>query len=342
MGMRPQSSRRHFFVWLAGVCLLSGCAGAFRLYDESKAKMSADIKEQYVKADVLGIIDVEKKNLDNLLAEELKVVRDNHRLQVDFALLRIADDNAPMGHTYTKKASERIEELGYPGFKNLRLALTADVDLRVRQRALQEFGELLAQLTGVFPPPCPIDGSLPERMEIPAAVAGDARAGAENFYRLYRDACQRVQETIALQPRQGLLKDAFDEWQAAQEENAKLDQTVAEAESNAEAKKAAYDEALAKLVKAKEIGPKVQEELTQNAASLKQDFETASGIANSIANKNAALERVDAIVVILTAAATGEISTTDPQLMKAATIAKESPWLAGAVAALVAHARVRS
>jgi hypothetical protein len=304
--------------------------------------MSTDIKEQYVKADVLGIIDVEKKNLDNLLAEELKVVRDNSRLQVDFALLRIADDNTPMGDTYTKKASERIKELGYPGFKNLRLALTADVDLRVRQRALQEFGELLAQLTGVFPPPCPIDGSLPERMEIPAAVAGDTRAGAENFYRLYRDACQRVQETIALQPRQGLLKDAFDEWQAAQEENAKLDQTVDEAERNKEMKEAAYNAALAELVKAKESGPKVQEELTQNAALLKQDFENASGIANSIANKNAALKRADAIVVILTAAATGEINTTDPQLMKAATIAKEIPSLAGDVTALVAQARVPS
>ena len=110
-----RSGGRTLTGWLAGVFLLSGCAGAFRLYDESKAKMSADIKEQYVKADVPGIINAEKQNLDNLLVEELKVVRDNHRLQVDFALLRIADDNAPMGDTYTKKASERLKELGYPG-----------------------------------------------------------------------------------------------------------------------------------------------------------------------------------------------------------------------------------
>ena len=207
---------------------------------------------------------------------------------------------------------------------------------------MQEFRELLVQLTGALPPPCRLDDPLPERMEFSPGVAGDTRAGAENFYRLYRDACRRVQETTALQPRRGLLKDAFDEWQAAQDENAKLDQTVDEAERNKEIKKAAYDEALAKLAKAKESGPKVREELTQNAALLKQDFEMANGIANSIASKNAAMERTNAIVVLLTAAATGEINTTDPQLMKAATVAKEIPSLAGDVTALVEQARVPS
>ncbi len=336
-------SWRVLFGWLAALILLSGCAGAFRLHDESKAQMAAGIKEQYVQADVLGVIDIEKNNLDNLLAEELKVVRDNHRLQVDFALLRIADDNAPMAETYTKKARERLRELGYPvGFKELRLALYANVDLTVGQRELQEHRELLMQLTGALPPPCRLGDLLPETMDLPEALAVDTRAGAENFYRLYRAACRRVQEKSAMQPRRGLTKKAFDEWQAAQDENAKLDQTLGEAERNAGAKKAAYDEALAQLTKAKDSGAKLQEELTQKAALLKIDFEVANEIANTIAKKNAAMESADAIIVLLTAAATGEINTADPQLMKAAIIAKEIPSLAGDVKALVEQARVPS
>jgi len=63
------SARAVLGVLLAATCLLSGCAGAFRLYDENKAKMSAGVREEYVQANVLGLIEVEKSNLDNLLAE---------------------------------------------------------------------------------------------------------------------------------------------------------------------------------------------------------------------------------------------------------------------------------
>jgi hypothetical protein len=82
----PSDRRRGLRISLSLIVLaattLWGCA-SFRLYDESRAKQATGIKERYAKAEVLGTLEVEKKNLDNLLAEELKVVRDNQRLRVD-------------------------------------------------------------------------------------------------------------------------------------------------------------------------------------------------------------------------------------------------------------------
>lgn len=328
---------------LSGFVLLSGCAGAFRLYDETKAKMSAGVKEKYAQADVLGVLDVEKKNLDNLLAEELKVVRDNHRLQVDFALLRIADDNTPMADTYTKKARNRVAELGYPnGLKELRQSRFADLDVSIGERQLQEQGELLKTLTGITPPPCAPGVLLPEKMEFPDNLTGAQRKGAENFYQLYRSACQTVQKKPENQPPAGLIKQAFDEWQAARDEVARLDQPVNDARQDFRAKKEAYDRASEALKRAQGSGSEVQKELRDEADSLKKDLELAKDIIGFIDNKAAAAERADAIIVLLTAAAAGEINTSDPKLNKAANVAREIPSLAGDIRGLVEQARAPS
>jgi hypothetical protein len=114
---------------LTAVIALSGCGGAFRLHDVSKAKLATDIKDKYSKASVLSAIEVEKKNLDSLLAEELAVVRASQQLQVDFALLRIADDSTPMQVTY-EKARSRLQQLqGSKDFKQARDGRLAAIDL---------------------------------------------------------------------------------------------------------------------------------------------------------------------------------------------------------------------
>lgn len=328
---------------LPTIVMLSGCVGAFRLYDESKAKMTTGIKDKYAQADVLGVLDVEKKNLNNLLAEELKVVRDNQKLQVDFALLRIADDNTPMADTYTKKARMRLGELGYPnGFKELRRFRFADIDLAVGERELQEHGELLRALTGTTPPPCGPGVLLPDKMKFPDDLTTGQRKGAENFYQLYRNACQVIQKKPENQPPAGLIKKAFDEWQAARDEVAKLDQPVSDARQEFEAKKEAYDRASEALEQARGSGAEVQKQLRDKADLLKKDFELARDISGFIENKSAAAERADAIVVLLTAAAGGEINTSDPKLTKVANVAREIPSLAGDIRGLVEQARAPS
>jgi hypothetical protein len=327
-----------FSVWV----LLAGC-GAIRLHDESRARMSTGIKEKYAQADVLGVINVEKKNLDNLLAEELKVVRDNHNLQVDFALLRIADDNTPMAETYTTKARNRLADLGYPaGFKELRQFRLAEVDLSVGETEMQDHSTSLKALTKTTPPPCRPGVVLPNKIGFPGNLTAAQREGADNFYRLYREACGVVQKKFEHQPTSGLIKQAFDEWQAARDEVARLDQPLTDAHQDLKLKKEAYDRALEALDQAKGRGPQKEKELTDKADLLKQDFEVTRDISGFIDNKSAATERAGAIIVLLAAAAGTEINTSDAELRKAANIAKEIPSLAGDIRGLIEQARAPS
>lgn len=91
--------------------VLSGCAGT-RLYDKSKANVATAIKTKYAEAEILGTIEAQKKNLEALLAEELMVIRENHRLQVDFALLELADNDTPMADTWRDEIDAPPEQLG--------------------------------------------------------------------------------------------------------------------------------------------------------------------------------------------------------------------------------------
>jgi hypothetical protein len=301
------------------------------------------VKDKYAQADVLGVIEVEKKNLDNLLAEELKVVRDNHKLQVDFALLRIADDNTPMADTYTNKAERRLTALGYSdGFKSLRKFRLADIDMATEDRVMQENGELLKGVTRTAPPPCFRGVPLPEKIDLPDHLSENQRRGAENFYKTYSDACKEAQNKPEPTPPAGYMKQAFDEWQTAQGEVAKLDQSVSDARRDFIAKKEVYDRAAEELARAKESGPAAEKKIREAADLLKKDFEAAKHVKDFVEKKSDAAERADAIIVLLSAAAGAEISTSDAELQKAANVAKQIPSLAGDIRGLVEQARAPS
>ena len=101
-----------FAALLVSALALGACEGV-RLYDQSKAEVSASIKTKYAEADILGMIDVQRENLKVLLAEELKVVRENHQLQVDFSLLELADNDSPMAATWRDEIEFPIGQLGF-------------------------------------------------------------------------------------------------------------------------------------------------------------------------------------------------------------------------------------
>ena len=120
---------------------LPGCSG-IQLHNEGTAKTTAGMKEKYAKLDVPGVIEVEKKNLDNLLAEELKTVSDNHQLQVDLALLQMADGNSSM-YEMLQEAQERIKRLGFEDFKGIKAGLVNKVDEDSTHKIANEFGQRL-------------------------------------------------------------------------------------------------------------------------------------------------------------------------------------------------------
>jgi len=329
--------------FLAAICLLSGCAGALRLYDENKAKMSAGVREDYSQANVLGVIDVEKANLDHLLAEELKVVRDNHKLQVDFALLRIADDNKPMAETYNIKAVKRLRELvlsGESSWMQLRKYLHNEVDITAARIALEESAEIFESIAGWRPPACEGD-PLPQTVTLSGTLDDTARRRAVFFYGQYREACDNLKQYETKIP-PGEIRQAFEAWRSTKKEVEKLDQKVNNAEKEAIKRRQLYEQVKKQADEAKNSGAATAKELEVRAGSLEEAAKAAENVAKFVGGEDVANKRLHAIVVLLTAAAGGEIDTSDPKLKAAATVAKEIPSLAGDVKALLEQAQAPS
>lgn len=326
---------------LAAILALSGCGGAFRVYDESRAKMATSIKDKYDKSDLLGAIEVEKKNLDSLLAEELKVVRDNQQLQVDFALLRIADGATPMAVTYKSNALARIESLGFADPAAVRQHRLGVIDLTVSDRELQDLARTIKALTRVPPPPCRPDAEPPPALDPTPSLSPDARAAAEAFYATYRRVCATVRANAPTH-KPGLLQDALKDWKDARDEVARLDQSVEAAGKDVEDKSKAYQNALAAQKAAANADEATKKTLQDKATAALKVLEKAQDIGKLVDAKDTAEKRLDSLVVLLSAAAGGTITTADERLKKAATVAKEIPSLAGEMTALIEKAKAPS
>lgn len=336
--MRERPTRATIAAVTLGTVILglTGCGTGFRLHDASRAKLTAGVKDTYATANVVAAIEVEKKNLDSLLAEELKVVRDNQRLRVDFALLRIADDGTPMADTYTKRARQRLTELGYPdGFAQARAGAISAVGASGAVAEMQQHGELLKQITGASPPPCSVETPPPPAITLPDTLGAQLREGAENFYRLYREACTRLLENPDNVTPGSQLGQARADWQAASADAVRLDQSIAEVQAYVKEKTAAYQEADAKVKQAAGEAEATKKDLQAKAATALKALEGATDVARRVEGRDAAVKRVEALVVLLSAAAGGTADTSDPNLAKAAAVARELPSLAGDMKALV-------
>ena len=326
---------------LTGALILSGCAGV-RVHDESKAIVTAGIKEKYAQANVLGVIDVEKQNLDNLLAEELKVVRDNQKLQVDFALLSIADNNTPMGATYAQEAVDRLKKLGYSdNLKQVRTAVLEEADLKAAKRAMDVSSDLIRNITGRMPPPCPDKDSLPQELLLPESISDQNRVGAQFLYKRYQKDCTTHQNLLKKQPG-GDTRQAYNEWKTAEAKHKEILKSIDDARKALKEKRDAYNQALERLNEAKKSGDELEQQIRDEAALLLNDLESAKEVAKLIDPGIVAEERLNAIIVLLTAAAGEEINTSEPDIKKAATIVKEIPSLAGDIQGLLEQAKAPS
>lgn len=318
------------------IAMLWGCGG-FRLYDESRAKQATGIKDRYAKADVLGTLEVEKKNLENLLAEELKVVRDNQTLRVDYALLRIADDATPMGDTYVKKALSRISELGFASIKDLRQAREAAIDLAVGNQELQGLARRIRALAKTAPPPCEPGVPLPATIDL-SQVAEGLRETVQGQYDRYRNHCN----ALAATKHSGLIQEAKADWMRARADAAMLDQSAQEAQKLVKDRTKAYEDALAEQQKAANAGEELKTRLQRLADAARKALEKAKDVAKAVGDRESATKHVDALVTILTAAAGGTVTTDDPNVKKAANVAKEIPSLAGDMKALLEQRKAPS
>jgi len=339
-----KTDRRHrACVWASGVLIalgVSGCGGTLRLHDESKAKLATSVKDKYAQANVLGAVEVEKQNLDNLLAEELKVVRDNQRLRVDYALLSMADGSEPMGVTH-KSALSRLNDMGFATFKDARQAQLEEIALGATDQKLQRDSGLIKSIAGSAPPPCQPEGSLPATLPLPNVLTDTEQEAVTGLYDRYRKDCETVKAAFQAKVA-GAMKEAEDEWKAARDEATRLGQFVEAGQVAVKDRSAAHDKAAKAVKAAANQGAEVKSKAEAAAKAALEALEKAKGVLKLVETRNDATKRVDALAVLLTAAAEGTIATSDPKLTSAATVAKEIPSLAADMAALLTRAGVPS
>lgn len=323
--------------------ILSGCSAGVRLQDEPKSKVMAATKESYTNAKVLDIFEVEKKNLASLLAEELKVVRENNKLQIDLALLEIADNGTPMADTYAGEAKDRLEQLGYSSYKDLRAVLLARSSGQVRNRELTERSRRIKKIAGVLPPACQLKVDLPPNMQWPVKLSRQKLLIAETNYVAYKAACNKLKAELATPPiPEGKTKKAFDDWHTAKSKLETRKQYVQKLKNQVTQHRKAYNKALELLNMAKGSGEKLEKELRERAKTALKALNEVKALLNTTNASVLAGENVNNIITLLTAASGGEIDTKNTNVKKAAEIIAEIPSLAGDIKALMEQARAPS
>jgi hypothetical protein len=325
---------------LAAICLLSGCAGAFRLYDENKAKMSAGVKEKYGQADVVGVIEVEKNNLDALHVEELKVVRDNLSLQLDLSLLELADNDSPMAATWQDDIEASMDALGFVDSAHMRSFLKASDEQSLRSPQLDGLRRRIQRGAGQSPPECKPGETLPAELQLPPDVTPQAAGRAKARYEIYKTVCKKLQEAErVLALGQGKLKKAKDEWENAKNTLVAKRKEVEAARKSVAAITAKYEAAVDKVMKAGAKGEAVRKAIKETANDLRSGLELAGTLAPQVLSE----ERLSAIVTLLKAAASEQTQVEDnPDLAKAVLMVNGLASLSGDVAELVAKAKAPS
>jgi hypothetical protein len=119
---------------------------------------------------------------------------------------------------------------------------------------------------------------------------------------------------------------------------AALDRNVDDTQKDVAAKTSARDRAAKEAADAEKAGDVKTKELQDKAAAAEKALQDATSFLGPILGK----KNVDALVVLLTAAAGGTVDTKDPQVATAAAVAGNIPSLAGELKGLVDRGRAPS
>jgi len=300
---------------LCVLLLLTGCA-SWRIHDESRAQLAAQGKQTYADAKVTEVADTEQKNLDFLLGEEIKVVRENNALQADFAALAIASDNGPMTATYDE-AKHRLAELGLPDSAKARAFLIADVG-SVNSRASLASAAKVLRAKGIVPPQC---------TELPSNDPALADEDAKTAFTLYKKKCEALVKAAA-PPQGGLLARSYGDWDRARTALAQQQKDKESALKAVRDAAAAYREAVARNAAPKNAATQANAELAKKEAALADALSALSKLRLAGTFDGS----ITALVDVLSAAAEGKADTTHPELAEAAVVLKELPALREAAA----------
>lgn len=323
--------------------LSSGCAGV-HLLDKAQLETATAAKTTYAEAKVEEVILDERRNLEAQLASELAIVRANYQLRLDYAFLRMADDdNRPMADSRVTRAGNRLNSLGFVAdeeadadgdilnqTQKLRAYLIQEQLLALKGKKLQERSNFISlAASGKRPPKCAAD--LPEALPFLDELSGDQRDSAEINYKEYKKICKE-----ALEKRQGLIEEngeiqsAYGDWQEAKKRYGDLVTAIKDRSAAVARAKAAHD----KAVKNAGAGGEETQKKIQNAAEkLGKALKKAGGKAASLGILPE--ERIEALTtIVLAVASQGADDEAKAESLDTATlIAGQIPVIAGQIKA---------
>jgi hypothetical protein len=324
---------------LAGIFVLGGCT-SMRLHDEMRAKLATETKEQYSKADVAGILDVEAKNLDLLLAESIKVSRDNHKLQLDLALLSIAADETPMAGT-VKEINGRLKVLGFDTSKGPEGAYKYLDILTERKRAviaMEDQRAAVRALSKKEAPQCTAESAKLTFEQWSGEKAGDPAkpSPAKRVFTNYIEACKQfLQKPVA----SGEIERVSTRIEQEALQLRAIQLRVKEEEGKLKTARTAYqtaaDATSTSLARCAEREKGLSADAQKQLENLQKTLSAADKLSLSISND----ERIKELLVLLEAAAGGKVDPADPNLKVAARVGQELPSLWGDMCELLASGK---
>ncbi len=333
---------RHISI-LTAALLLSGCAGA-HLQDKAQLEMAKTAKDTYAQAKVDAVILDEQKNLEAQLASEIEIVRANYQLRLDYAFLRMADDdNRPMADTRVTRAANRLNSLGFVAdqgpdgdgdtlsqTQKLRAYLIQEALFELKGREIRTRSDLIFAASGKRPPDC--HAAMPQALPFLSALSENQGVIAEINYEAYKKACsETLEKRQGLIDEEGEIRSAYNDWQGAERKYNDLQaairlQSVAVADA-----KAAHAQA---VQQAGADGKETQQAIEDAAAKLSQALETAGDAAASIGILPE--ERIKALTtILLSVASQGADDPVKTENLDTATlIAGQIPEIAGQIKAM--------
>lgn len=354
--VRRRSRSGVLTVCVSASLVLFGCS-AIHLYDAGKESTAKDVKAKYTALNLPSLLGVETQNLDALLAEELAIVREAYSLRLDLALLRLADDEEPIGaaiaqqitrdgRTHVSSVSRRLKGLGFANVAELRGLMNATDLVESRAEAVRGRDDLIYAVAGRRAPACD-DPDSARKIELLEKSVTDAAETEKLAVHLeaYKRACTEhgtAQDNLAKSKTlgNGEVREGYGEWLAAERALAKRRQNAHDLELALKEASAKYEEA----IKAQSGGESEarNKKVEETAAALRKALKDAAKASDAAGIPALSESRVQAIDTFLTALSGGTIygkTVADPGVQRAALVARELSSLAEEIDIFVKRSR---
>jgi hypothetical protein len=328
--------------------LVHGCS-VIHLYDQGKDSAARNVKTKYSELKLPAVAATEQQNLAALLEEELAVVRDAHGLRLDLALLRLVDDDEPIGAIFTGRSrwlQRRLNELGYKDTAALRAYLNAWDDMNSRAEAVAIRDDLIYAIAGMRAPACGAPDFAKALDAIRKRVTRpDQRAMLEEHINQYTTNCgdylkKQGEHEKKLGEPGGEVRLAYTNWSTSR--TALSDQRAKARELEASLTKASADYEAAVAANQAASTSETQTRLKTTAAALR-DALAAAGNAQDVvgvpALSESRVQAIDTVLVAISGANIDASTVAKPDVQRAARVAEGIPALVGEIDVLVKQSR---